>query len=164
MLEMSLSQWLSTKFRDRRRATSGMGMGSLAGSTVLEKETVKPHPMLKRCKTACISPQEPNQIQLHSSGYTISKAGLHFICYTASRTSNHDQHHSAALSCRTRPFLCSHLSCEENVKPLLCSTRLGILNCHSGLTAKREGGAGWCYSPKVNFTDKHSKLKNNPHE
>lgn len=84
MLEVSVSQWLSTKFKDRRRSTSGVGTVSLGGSTILDKEIVKPHPMLKSCKTACISPQKPKQIQLHSSGYTISNAGLHFICYTAS--------------------------------------------------------------------------------
>lgn len=107
MPEISVSQWLSTKVRDRRRATSGVGTASLASSTVLDKEPAKPHPMLKRCKTACISPQEPKQIQLHSSGYTVSKAGLHFICYTASRTWNHDQHHSAALSCRDQAITTS---------------------------------------------------------
>lgn len=77
MLEVSAAQWLSTKFRDRRRATRGVGMVSLGGSRVLDKEIVKPHPMPKSCKTACISPQEPKQMQLHSSGYTMSKAGLH---------------------------------------------------------------------------------------
>lgn len=143
MLEVSAAQWLSTKFRDRRRATSGVGMVSLDGRAVLDKEIVKSHPMLKSCKIACISPQEPKQMQLHSSGYTMSKAGQHFICYTESRIWNHNQHNFAALSCRDWALyylLCPHLSCEENVKPVLCSTGLGILNCHSGLTAERARG------------------------
>lgn len=145
MLEVSVAQWLSTKFRDKRRDTSGVGMVRLGSSTVLDKEIVKPHPTLKSCKTACLSPQELKQIQPHSSAHTISKAGLHFICYTARRTWNHDQHHFAALSCRDQVhyhLLCSHLSCEENVKPVLCSAGLGILNCHSGLTTQRARGAG----------------------
>lgn len=103
MLEVSVSRWLSTKFRDRRRATSGVGTGSLGGSTVLDK-TVKPQPVLKSCKTACISPQEPKQIQVHSSGHTTSKAGMPFIPYTASRTWNHGQHHSAAFFVGTGPI------------------------------------------------------------
>lgn len=106
MLEISVSQWLSIKFRDRR-ATSGVGTVSHAGSKAIDKGTVKPHPMLKRCKTACIFPQEPSQKQLHSSGYTISKAGLDFICYAARRTWNHDQHHSAALSFRDQAITTS---------------------------------------------------------
>lgn len=143
MLEVSAAQWLSTKFRDRRRATRGVGMVRLGGSTVLDKEIVKPHPMPKSCKTACISTKEPKQMQLHSSGYTTSKAGLQFSCYTASRIWHHDQQNFAALSCRDRAhyhLLCPQLSCEENVKSVLCSTGLGILNCHSGLTAERARG------------------------
>lgn len=142
MLEVSVSQSLSTKFRDRRRATSGVGPVSLGG------------------KTACISPQKPKQIQLHSSGYTISKAGLHFLCYTASRTWNHDQQHSAALSCRNQAhyhLLCSHLSwgkCETH------SLFNSLRSAFQDWLLKAKEGAGWCYSPKANYWQALQSEKN----